>query len=101
MHVTKEIVARSAKAETRYRREGLLLALMLLMVFVSGMARAAQESLHDQVRALREKLLVDPYRPGYHFAVLEGRASPFDPNGAIFWKGRYHLFLYLPKLQRA
>lgn len=47
----------------------------------------------DQVaRSLREGLLADPYRPGYHFAVPEGRAMPFDPNGAIHWKGRYHLF---------
>ena len=44
------------------------------------------------VRRLREKLLSDPHRPGYHFVVPEGRAIPFDPNGAIFWKGRYHLF---------
>lgn len=43
-------------------------------------------------RALREKLLRDPHRPGYHFVVPEGRCMPFDPNGAIFWKGRYHLF---------
>jgi sucrose-6-phosphate hydrolase SacC (GH32 family) len=43
-------------------------------------------------RALREKLLGDPYRPGYHFVAPEGRCMPFDPNGAIFWKGRYHLF---------
>jgi beta-fructofuranosidase len=43
-------------------------------------------------RALREKLLRDRYRPGYHFVAPEGRASPFDVNGAIFWKGRYHLF---------
>ncbi len=43
-------------------------------------------------RALREKLLADPYRPGYHFATPEGTCMPFDPNGAIFWKGRYHLF---------
>jgi len=43
-------------------------------------------------RALREKLLTDPYRPGYHFVVPEGRCMPFDPNGAVFWKGRYHLF---------
>ena len=45
-----------------------------------------------EARALREKLLSDPYRPGYHFVVPEGRCMPFDPNGAIFWKGRYHLF---------
>jgi beta-fructofuranosidase len=43
-------------------------------------------------RALREKLLGDPYRPGYHFVTPEGTCMPFDPNGAIFWKGRYHLF---------
>ncbi len=43
-------------------------------------------------RALRERLLSDPYRPGYHFAIPEGQAMPFDPNGALFWKGRYHLF---------
>jgi beta-fructofuranosidase len=43
-------------------------------------------------RALREKLLSDPHRPGYHFVIPEGTAMPFDPNGAIYWKGRYHLF---------
>jgi len=43
-------------------------------------------------RDLRERLLADPYRPGYHFVIPEGRGMPFDPNGAIFWKGRYHLF---------
>lgn len=44
------------------------------------------------VRTFREKLLTDPYRPGYHFAIPEGTAMPFDPDGAIYWKGRYHLF---------
>ena len=43
-------------------------------------------------RALREKLLSDPARPGYHFVTPEGSCMPFDPNGAVFWKGRYHLF---------
>ena len=43
-------------------------------------------------RAVREKLLTDPHRPGYHFVIPEGTGMPFDPNGAIFWKGRYHLF---------
>jgi len=43
-------------------------------------------------RDFREHLLKDPYRPGYHFVIPEGRGMPFDPNGAIFWKGRYHLF---------
>ena len=43
-------------------------------------------------RALRERLLADPHRPGYHFVIPEGTGMPFDPNGAIFWNGRYHLF---------
>ena len=44
------------------------------------------------VRAHREKLLNDRHRPGYHFVTPEGRCMPFDPNGAIYWRGRYHLF---------
>lgn len=44
------------------------------------------------IREHREKLLHDESRPGYHFTVPEGYAAPFDPNGAIFWKGKYHLF---------
>ena len=43
-------------------------------------------------RALREKLLSDSFRPGFHFVTPEGSCMPFEPNGAIFWKGRYHLF---------
>ncbi|MHB8520592.1 MAG: GH32 C-terminal domain-containing protein [Limisphaerales bacterium] len=47
---------------------------------------------NSTARALREKLLSDPYRAGYHFVTPEGTCMPFDPNGAIYWKGRYHLF---------
>lgn len=43
-------------------------------------------------RAFRERLLGDSFRPGYHLVTPEGRCMPFDPNGAIYWKGRYHLF---------
>lgn len=42
-------------------------------------------------RELRLKFLADPYRPGYHFVVPEGLAMPFDPNGCIYWQGKYHL----------
>ena len=45
----------------------------------------------QNVRQLREKLLTDPYRPIYHIVAPEGVCKPFDPNGALFWKGRYHL----------
>jgi beta-fructofuranosidase len=44
------------------------------------------------VRRFRNHLLADPYRPGYHFVIPEDYAGPFDPNGAIYWKGQYHLF---------
>ena len=44
------------------------------------------------IRHHREALLQDHLRPGYHFVVPEGVAFPFDPNGAIYWKGPYHLF---------
>ncbi len=46
----------------------------------------------ETARILRERILSDPARPGYHFVIPEGVAMPFDPNGAIYWKGRYHLF---------
>ncbi len=42
-------------------------------------------------RALRETFLSDPHRPIYHFVSPEGRCYPFDPNGAIYWNGKYHL----------
>ncbi len=46
-------------------------------------------------RLLREKLLSDPTRPGYHFAIPEDIGIPGDPNGAFFANGRYHLmYLY-------
>jgi len=45
----------------------------------------------QNTRTLREAFLKDPYRPGYHFVAPEGLCGPFDPNGAIFWRGRYHL----------
>ena len=48
--------------------------------------------MHETARALREHYLRDPYRPGYHFVRPENYHGPVDPNGAIFWKGRYHLF---------
>ena len=34
----------------------------------------------------------DPHAPRWHFLAPERTAVPFDPNGAIWWMGRYHLF---------
>lgn len=31
------------------------------------------------------------HRPQYHFVIPERSARPADPNGAIYWRGRYHL----------
>lgn len=46
-------------------------------------------------RLLRERLLADPYRPGYHFAIPEDVGVPGDPNGCFYADGRYHLmYLY-------
>jgi len=45
-------------------------------------------------RELRAKFLEDAHRPIYHFVAPEGLAMPFDPNGCIYWKGKYHL-LYI------
>jgi len=46
-------------------------------------------------RALREHLLRDKHRPGYHFAMPEDIGRPGDPNGAFYANGRYHLmYLY-------
>ena len=59
-------------------------------VSVAGSRKA--DRLAENARELRERILSDPARPGYHFVMPEGVAMPFDPNGAIYWKGRYHLF---------
>ncbi len=49
----------------------------------------------NHARTLRNHILSDPYRPIYHFVAPEGRAYPFDPNGAIYWDGKYHVgFIY-------
>ncbi|HUS47926.1 MAG TPA: glycoside hydrolase family 32 protein [Phycisphaerae bacterium] len=50
------------------------------------------KNLIQDSRRLRDRFMADPHRPRYHFVTPEGLCMPFDPNGAIFWKGRYHLF---------
>ena len=48
---------------------------------------------------LREKLAADPQRPRYHFLPPANWMN--DPNGLLFWKGKYHIFYqhnpYAPK----
>ena len=43
-------------------------------------------------RELREKFQNDPHRPTWHFLAPDGVCFPFDPQGCVFWKGKYHLF---------
>ena len=38
----------------------------------------------------RQQMAGGPYRPLYHFLPPANWMN--DPNGAIFWKGKYHLF---------
>jgi len=46
-------------------------------------------------RKYRERLLKDPFRPVYHFAVPDDLGIPGDSNGAFFADGVYHLmYLY-------
>ena len=46
----------------------------------------------EHARELRERYQADPHRPRYHFLAPEGICYPFDPQGCIYWRGRYHLF---------
>ena len=49
----------------------------------------------QSTRLFRERLLSDPYRPGYHFCIPEGNGRPGDSNGCFWANGRYHLmYLY-------
>jgi len=78
--------------------KGLATIVMVVMVVgLSGLQALAQPAktriveLVEAQREFRDVLLSDPYRPTYHFVNPEGRGMPFDPNGAIFWNGKYHL----------
>jgi len=58
--------------------------------------QAVPKSVVQSTRSFRERLLSDPHRPAYHFAVPEDLGLPGDPNGAFYHNGRYHLmYLYL------
>jgi beta-fructofuranosidase len=48
------------------------------------------ENLIACAQELEQKFRNDPHRPKYHF--MPPSAWMNDINGAIFWKGRYHIF---------
>ncbi|MAE59998.1 MAG: hypothetical protein CMJ49_01430 [Planctomycetaceae bacterium] len=47
-------------------------------------------SVMPSLDAQRRALARDRYRPGYHYLAPSNWMN--DPNGVIFWRGRYHLF---------
>jgi len=77
-----------------------VLAVVMTSFFVPGTLPGQEDEFNTRViqdhiysmHLYRDKLLNDKYRPTYHFVIPEGIAHPYDPNGAFFWKGRYHLF---------
>jgi len=77
---------------------GYCLLLACLMICCSSCETPDNPEMTEQIiqsRKLRSLIQSDPHRPIYHFVAPEGRAYPFDPNGAIFWNGQYHLgFIY-------
>ncbi len=71
--------------------------------FAKYQAPALSTPVHELVdhsRILKSRFQRDPHRPRYHFLHCEeGDAMPGDPNGAIWWKGRYHLFYIFQRRQ--
>ena len=52
----------------------------------------------EAARRIRRAELNDPIRPVWHLAIAEGggKGYPFDPNGALYKDGVYHLwYIYL------
>ncbi|MFT3703947.1 MAG: glycoside hydrolase family 32 protein [Agriterribacter sp.] len=76
--------------------------LFLFVSFYNGLAQDKPKEIQELVndaRSLRSLMQSDPHRPIYHFVAPEGHAMPFDPNGAIYWKGKYHLGYIYQKLR--
>jgi len=76
--------------------------LLVAAAFLGAISLARAQDVNrliEPTRQLRVKLLSDPYRPAYHFVTPEGFCGPFDPNGALFWKGRYHL-MYIVQTEK-
>lgn len=92
----EEVVALSGGTKTVEERRA---------TFAAFMPPPRQPSTGDLVtrsRMLKQKFQADRHRPRYHFLhPEEGEIMPNDPNGAIWWKGRYHLFYIFQRQQDA
>ena len=77
---------------TMVSRSTLVICLLwpCLSLAQSNESKNLQELIND-TRTLRSLVQSDPHRPIYHFVAPEGHEFPFDPNGAIYWRGKYHL----------
>ncbi|MBW8325104.1 MAG: glycoside hydrolase family 32 protein [Prolixibacteraceae bacterium] len=69
----------------------------ICMFFISGAQNQPSDLNINQkdmesARKIRYIELNDPFRPCWHLTIAEGNAMPFDPNGAIFKDGVYHLW---------
>ncbi len=53
-------------------------------------ACAAVPSAFLPTETLRQRLAADPLRPQFHLLPAQNWMN--DPNGPIYWKGRYHMF---------
>jgi beta-fructofuranosidase len=56
----------------------------------AALASRAVPAQATQSAALAARLAADPRRPQFHLLPAAGWMN--DPNGPIFWKGRYHMF---------
>ena len=72
---------------------------MVAQAFFDGSAGSAASPPPSDLktaRKIRRHVRRDPYRPVYHIVNPEGvgSAPTTDPNFAIYWRGRYHLWHY-------
>ncbi len=77
----------------------------MISILISGIAYGQYDKkdnadLINSTRELRQLTSSDPHRPIYHFVNPEGVAMPFDPNGGIYWNGKYHLGFIYQNLER-
>jgi len=82
------IVVRDKRALNR--KEGQRMNTKKELKSTDELLRCAQESREREIDPRRLKLASDPYRPAYHYLAPANWMN--DPNGTIFWKGRYHIF---------
>lgn len=73
-----------------------LLVLVTIMILPgSGNSQGITPEDIFSARKIRISQLNDPIRPCWHLTIAEGTGMPFDPNGAVYKDGVYHLwYLY-------